>query len=177
MTHPNAVLRFQPARANAWHWPAIVCSMLAIHTLAMIWAVCIARTDPSFRVVKNAYQEGLRLDQHKAEAAASAALGWRVSVDVGEIIGPDGRRTIALHAVDRDGTPLTGTTATLTFFHDALGDAPRVLTLVADEYGVMAGTTDLLRGGFWSFDIRLDRGGQHFIQAINSRYINEARRP
>jgi nitrogen fixation protein FixH len=177
MGNPNAVLVADFARRRWWIWPAIISGMLLLHFVGMMWAIAIAKSDQSFKVVKNAYRDGLQYDQFKAQVAESNRLGWNATIRVGDELDDAGRRELRVRLIDRDGRPLTDVDAVLSFFHEAAGNDTRTVVLSPADAGDFVGRTDLARGGFWTINLQASRGNQHFIQQQVSRYVNPARKP
>jgi nitrogen fixation protein FixH len=175
MGHPDQPSPSDFQRRRWWVWPTLIGVMLIVHFFGMMWAVAIAKADPSFKVVKNAYSEGIRFDEHKALVAASKALGWTVQVNVDDNV-TDGRRPVRVSVVDREGLPITDATVELSLFHDSRGSDTRKIRFDPIDGTAYLGSTDLLRGGFWTFDLSISRGKDHYVDHIASRYVNPVRR-
>lgn len=171
MGHPNPPANLDPRKRRWWIWPAIIVTMLSLHTFGTLYAVSIANRDRSFKVDPDYYRKGLAIDSHKAELAASDKLGWTVSVSA-DLDEASKTRTVAVKLLDKLGQPVTGATIELSFYHHARGSDVRTLTLRdAATPGVYAAHTDLTAVGFWQFDFVITKGNDRFVKTIDAQYV------
>ncbi len=167
-TNPAAI---DPRKRRWWIWPAIVVTMLGLHTFGTLYAVSIANRDRSFKVDPEYYRKGLTLDSRKAELASSEKLGWTVSVSA-DLDAASKTRTVAVKLLDKLGQPVTGATVDLSFYHHARGSDVRTLTLRdSASPGVYTAQTDLVAVGFWQFDFVVTKGADRFVKTIDAQYV------
>ncbi|MFT3787436.1 MAG: FixH family protein [Tepidisphaeraceae bacterium] len=163
-----------PAKKGRWWiWPTIVVSLLVLHTGGMLVAMGIANRDPTFRVEPDYYKEGLTFDQRKAAMAASEKLGWTVSIDLADAVDATRHRPLIVTLLDHEKKPISGATITLRFFRHANGKAARVLTLTDQNDGVYAGSSDLVDGGFWQFDVTVTKDKDTFVKTIDGQWVKD----
>lgn len=171
MTH-TAPRNFERENRRWWIWPAIVVTLLTVHTTGMLFAVSIANRDRSFKVDPDYYRKGLTLDARKAQMATSDKLGWIASVSADRSIHATSARTVAVKLVDREGNAITGATIDISFYHHARGSDVRTLTLKESATpGEYSADTDLAAVGFWQFDLVVKRGSDTFLKTIDAQYV------
>jgi len=94
----------QPPRRSLWPY-AIIASLLGVVAVQAVLVTVATRNAPVLES-ETAYADALDHDAVMQARAASAALGWQVTVDV----MPDG---VVYRVVDRRGLPVRGLSGTL----------------------------------------------------------------
>lgn len=170
MGHPSPS-NLDPRKRRWWIWPAIVVTLLSLHTVGILFAVSIANRDRSFKVDPDYYRKGLTLDARKAQLAASEKLGWTVAVSA-DLDASTKQRVVGVKLLDKAGAPVTGATIDLSFYHHARGNDVRTLKLTdAATPGTYTAPTDLVAVGFWQFDLTVTRGEEKFVKTIDAQYV------
>lgn len=89
-------------------WPLIVAALLIGHAGLIIGAAVIAVQGTGRGVVEDYYAQAVDFDTHKAELAASAKLGWALTITPGSLVDEGGQRLMTAALTDRDGLPIPG---------------------------------------------------------------------
>lgn len=149
-------------------WPLLIAGLLTLHAAGMVTFAVIASSDPSHAVEKDYYRKALHWDEHRAQLAADAALGWKAEVTARP--AQPGLAAVTISLTDRDGRPVTGASAHLEAFHMARGK--RILESGLEETapGVYTATLPMRRDGKWELRLRARRGGDLFT-AVLKRYL------
>ncbi|XAL99334.1 FixH family protein [Phycisphaeraceae bacterium D3-23] len=145
--------------------PAVVFGFLGAHMVFIFTAITLAVGDRSFAVVPDYYQKAVDWDEHKAELAASAALGWQAEVTAGREVSTLGERPLTLDLHDAGGTPITGAQVSATLY--PVARAKQVITVelspVADTPGRYSASPQMCREGTWDLSIRVERAGERYV--------------
>ncbi len=144
-------------------WPGAVVALLGLSvTMGTITMLAATRDPNSFAVVDNYYEKGLQWDEHKAQLERNTALGWQVSIEVGEP-GLLHRRPLIVTLLDRDGSPIVDALIEASTYHHAAANSVETLTLepgeVPGQYQAMA---DITRQGQWQISLQVTAGGEDF---------------
>jgi|LakMenEpi03Aug12_release.lakeMendotaPanAssembly.Ray.scaffolds.fasta_scaffold280367_2 nitrogen fixation protein FixH len=133
---------------------------------AMLWTVAITLTsqDPSHAVLEGYDQRALNWDSWQESQRASAALGWSSKLDVSETAQVDGYRSLILQISNRDGSPLTGATATLRVFHRARAGEAKLIPLKEATPGSYIGDLQAQHAGFWTLELIALKGEQRYLE-------------
>lgn len=112
----------------------------------------------------NPYDSGLAYNQEIAAAKAQAALGW--TVDIGHETGSDAVQ-FNVTVKDRDGAPVTGLDAELSFYFPATRKLDRHIVAAPVANGVYSGAAALSKG-HWVVELDLKRGGERQFRSHNN---------
>lgn len=133
---------------------------------AILWTVAITLTsqDPSHAVLESYDQRALDWDSWQEAQRVSATLGWNSVLEVSSTEEVDGRRNLFLQLANRDGSPLTGATATLRVFHRARAGEAKMVSLEEATPGSYVGDFQAQQSGFWTLELTAFKGGQRYFQ-------------
>ncbi len=139
-------------------WPGMVVALISISLCFAGVTAFVALTDPSFAVEPDYYDKALRWDEQCEQAVRNSELGWRVEIEVSRSPDPLGRREARLTALNADGRPLEGATASVEMFHHARSSQRLSATLAESTPGVFVGSLPIERQGVWEvrFEVRRD---------------------
>ncbi|MEM9419965.1 MAG: FixH family protein [Planctomycetota bacterium] len=146
-------------------WPLIVVALLGGHATLIITAVTFAVGGSGRGVVSDYYTKAVDFDQHKAELAASAELGWTIQLTPGSLVDDRGQRLITATLSDRSGQLISDATIHLRLTR--LADGHLVETQFvpnADRLGAYQIAADCPAPGWYQADLVVERDGQRFIQ-------------
>lgn len=137
-----------------WRWPLFIVALLTIPIAANGYLWYRSASDPTFAVEPDYYKKALAWDQHRADEARSAALGWHVTVAE----GPE----LRLHIADKDGLPVDGAEVTVEALHIArAGLVTRAHLGPAPEHAY-ASSLRLAPPGLWELRVHVTRGQDRF---------------
>jgi nitrogen fixation protein FixH len=142
-------------------WPGMVVGLLCVSLTAAAITVVAAVSDPSFAVEEDYYEKALRWDEHVAQQARNAALGWSVEIAPGQRDAA-GRTSLRVSLRDRAGAPIEGATITATCFHHAHRADAEQLELVPSGPGEYGAPARLDRPGKWGVSLVVLSGGETF---------------
>lgn len=134
-----------------WAWVPVL--LLGSSVAFGAWRVAVILDDPSFAAEDRAYERGLEWDAELERRAASAALGWTVSVQPPPAGGTGG---LSVRVADRAGAPVAGLRGRVEGFHNA---HPRELVeaaLVERAPGEFAAAVIPRLPGLWQWRIALE---------------------
>ncbi len=151
----------QPARR--FTMPLVVAGLLGGHIVFIVVAITLATGDRSFAVVPDYYNKAVDHDQHKAQLAESAALGWQLEIKPASVIDAVGRRELVVVLRDAAGQSISDASVSVTCYHLARANQVQTLTLREVLPGQYAAQSDLGKEGFWNFDLTAVRGEERFI--------------
>jgi len=143
-------------------WPGMVVGLISISLCFAGVTAFVAISDPSFAVEPDYYDKALRWDEHRERAARNSELGWRVAVEVAGVPDPLGRREVRLTALDAEGRPLVGASASVEMFHHARSSNRLGATLAESAPGVFSGALPIVREGIWEVRFEVRRDGEAF---------------
>lgn len=144
--------------------PGLVLGFLGAHMLFIIIAITLAVGDKSFAVVPDYYQKSQAWDTHKAELAASEALGWGVVVEPSREVSLHGERELAVVLHDAGGEPIDGAHVVVTLYHHARAKQVVQLELApTGTPGRYAVTAELRAEGLWDISARITRGDEAYL--------------
>lgn len=146
-------------------WPLIVVGLLAGHATLIITAVTFAVGGSGRGVVSDYYTKAVDFDQHKAELAASAELGWEVKLMPGSLVDEQGQRLITATLSDASGQPMSD--ATINLWLTRLADGRVIETEFlpnAERKGAYQTAADCPAPGWYVADLVVEHDGQRFIQ-------------
>ncbi|HHQ48186.1 MAG TPA: hypothetical protein ENK19_04800 [Acidobacteria bacterium] len=149
-------------------WPLLIAGLLTLHAAGMVTFAVIASSDPSHAVEKDYYQKALHWDEHRAQLAADAALGWQAEATARP--AQPGLAAVTIALTDHDGQPVTGASAHLEAFHMARGKRILESDLEETAPGVYTATLPMRRDGKWELRLRAQRGDDLFT-AVLKRYL------
>jgi hypothetical protein len=171
---PNDSAAPPAARPNRF-WPRLVIGLLAGQLLLTGVAVLIATSDRSFAVEPDYYRQALQWDQHRAQLAHNATLGWHAAADVAADATPSGARRVLITLTDRSGAPLEQARVHVTSFAHARAQDRTESDLLPEPGGRYAIGLPLRRPGLWEFRITVERDGETFT-AVECLDVSAARR-
>ncbi|QDV16212.1 FixH [Gimesia panareensis] len=145
-----------------WKWGGVILGFLGLQILLSGVAVFLATSDPSNVIVEGYYEQALSWDQQRARQAASDALGWKSSIDLGKPQGMLGERLLTIRLVDPAGQPVTGCHLDGEIFHHARGGDVFKLHFQEQDPGNYTAVAKLQRSGLWELSLKTDRDAQHF---------------
>lgn len=139
--------------AALWKWFPVL--LLGATVIFAVWRVALVLNDPSFAADEQAYAHGQAWDAELARRAASADLGWTVSIEPpAASSASDG--TVLLHVRDAAGLPLDGLAGSLIAFHNGRAGDPRAADFAAaGEPGVYRAALPVDRAGLWQWEVSL----------------------
>jgi len=143
-------------------WPGIVIGLLGMSVTLVTVTVVAAVSDPSFVVESDYHDKAMRWDDHVAQQASNAELGWVVSIDLATMPGSE-EPALLVRLVDRRGVPIAGATlAGECFHHAAANDVRGLVFSPRGESGGYVAPVRFNRGGIWDLQLRVDAEGHHF---------------
>ncbi|WP_457653977.1 FixH family protein [Rhodocaloribacter sp.] len=139
-------------------WPLFVVTLLVMGVSVAVGTLVMANSDGGAQVVEDYYRKALDWDAHAAEAAATAALGWRVDLAVTPGTS-EAARILEVAFRDRDGRPVTGLSGTVRAFRPQWTAPVAVAPLAetGDAPGVYRMSLPLTQAGLWDFEITAAR--------------------
>lgn len=139
-------------------WIAAIVALLLGNAVGVA-VLIVASGDPSARVVPDAYQRGLELDQTMAVMQASAELGWRADARLAALDGSHDQ--VAIDLTDGAGAPLTGAHVEVAVRHASRATGA-VAVLQERTPGHYTGAIDPQGHGLHEVDVKARRGPEHF---------------
>ena len=149
-------------------WPRGIAASLGVVVVANMIMLTFALRNPSVRVAEDPYADGLEYDQVMAERAASAALGWKVSLKV----CPHGlsdvcRVELAVH--DRDGRPVAGLTGSVEARRGDTAELDRAAAVAQTEGGGYVANLRLGQPGVYELSVRLEGDAAPWVSRVTAR--------
>lgn len=160
-----------PRRFPRWGW--IVVAALSLHVAGMVVAIYLATADKNFSVVPDYYRRAVDWDKDKARRQASAALGWKLTLQPENRVGRNGERMVSVTLSDRDGKGIEGVIVELRYFHDAHSRERRVVELPLGTDGSLVARLPMPYEGWWSFEVLARRGDTEFVSSERLFVVNE----
>lgn len=143
-------------------WPGFVLALLGMSVTMVTITVVAAVGDPSFAVESDYHDKAIRWDDHVAQQARDAELGWIVAPSLGTMPGSD-EPAMIVRLTDPAGAPISGAVIEGSSFHYAAADRVQTLEFVPlDEPGAYAAPALLDRAGLWDLRLTVDAAGEHF---------------
>ncbi|MFG0242946.1 MAG: FixH family protein [Phycisphaerales bacterium JB054] len=143
-------------------WPGFVLALLGMSVTMVTITVVAAVGDPSFAVESDYHDKAIRWDDHLAQKARDAELGWNVEATLGTMPGSD-ELALVVRLTDRTGAPIAGASIEGSSFHYAAADRVQTLAFVpTSEPGAYAAPALLNRAGLWDLRLTVDAAGEHF---------------
>jgi nitrogen fixation protein FixH len=149
-------------------WPLFVVALLLLGIGSTMTILLAARSDGGAQVIEDYYQKAASWELAAAEQAASAALGWRLEVDVqSDAAGPALRR-VDLRFADRFGVPVAELRGVVRAFRPEraalITESP--LTPVEGVPGLYRQVMLLSAHGLWDLEIAAVRDSSHFFTRV-----------
>jgi nitrogen fixation protein FixH len=170
MSTPFTTILPQQKRAGR-RWIVAVVGLLILQMGLTLYGVGYAiRGGKSAAVEDDYYNKALHWDDHEALVRASAALGWKAQVTVGDAATTEGDHALMIQLNDATGKALEGAQINVAYFHHAAPLDLQQVTLKATGGGMYAASAPLKREGIWEFRITIHRpqdcgcGTDTFIQ-------------
>lgn len=144
-------------RGRIWQarWAFVPVVLLVVSVGGMGAVAAIAADDPSFSLEPDYYQKAVAWDQHQAERAASARLGWKLEAAL-ELEGPTLRLVARVTAAD--GSPLSSARVQAHAFAIARASDLRELVFVERRPGEYTAELGRARPGLWEFRFAVEQG-------------------
>lgn len=144
-------------RRAMWRWTGVIVGMLLLQIGLCAVGISAALRGKGMAVEADYYNKALHWDDQAALARASAELGWKTELTVGDTATTSGERALMLHLVDRAGVPIDNATVAVTFFHHARPMELHPAVLKATGGGMYASSVPLDRRGIWEFRLKIQR--------------------
>lgn len=146
--------------------PSVVLGFLGAHMVFILFAITLAVGDPSFAVVPDYYRKAVGWDEHKAQLAASSALGWQVEVAAARDVEATGERELTLVLHDSDGKPITGALINVSMYHHARAQhVVEAVLLPTGEPGRYTARPVMHRKGLWDISLTITHGELSYYHA------------
>lgn len=142
-------------RRSLWPYGIMVCLGLVI--TGQLYFVAFASQHGPVLESETAYADSLAYDRIMADRAASAALGWRLEVEV----VADG---VLYRIDDREGRPVEGLSGSLRMVRADTAAADAEVAFEEQAPGVYRAPR-VARGGVFRLAARLERGADAFVDA------------
>lgn len=138
-------------------WPGLI--FLFIGTTVLVQGVTLffALGDDSHAVVPDYDAKADAWDEHAADLASSAALGWTVEVVDSQLV--DDGMSLTLQLGDIDGSAHGVYRA----HHNATPNALHADTVQVDEHGEASIFVSGQRPGWWQIELHLQQGDDSFL--------------
>lgn len=144
----------------ATFWKLVPVVLLGSTVAFGAWRVAVVLDDPSFAVEEDYYERGEHWDDEIAARAASAALGWNVTLEAEAVAVGDGGEDRLVLVVGNTEGPVTGLTGEVQAFHNADPAHPREAVVEELGDGRYRFGLDVHRPGLWQWRVVLRRGDQ-----------------
>ncbi|MEM6854454.1 MAG: FixH family protein [Planctomycetota bacterium] len=153
-----------PTKRRRFSWPIIVVTLLGGHATIIITAVTLAVGGTGRGVVPDYYRQAVDFDRHKADLAASAKLGWTVTLTPGSLVDAEGRRVIQATLTDAEGQPIDNAAVQLRLIRLVDGQAVEMnLNAHAQQNGRYEAVAEVPVGGWYQADLLAERGDDRFV--------------
>ena len=146
-------------RRAAWIWPAFVVALLLVPIVAGAVLVVAAAADPSFAVESDYHAKALAWDEHRAQEARNAELGWTLAVTARPSPTRAGELSLSVDLADPSGAPVSGAALRVEAFHLARSASVLAADLREDAPGRFAATLPSDRAGLWELRFEAQRQG------------------
>lgn len=162
-------------RRTRRRWLGIIVGFFVLQ--AMLWSYTLARVsgDPSHAVVEDYDQRAIDWDKHRAQMAASAALGWAAKVDVTPR-GLGGEGGVRVTLTDAAHRPVLAENVVATVFHQAAAARRTEADLEPLAPGVYTARLPIDRPGKWRVRIEARRGEDVF-ETTSTQVVPAAQEP
>lgn len=161
----NPAMPAEKKSKRSFSWPLIVVALLGGHAALIIGAATLAVGGSGRGVVPDYYAQAVDFDAHKADLAASAKLGWTLTLTPGSLIDDQGQRLVSATLVDAQGQPIENASIQLRLIRLVDGQAVQTtLTQNTDRPGTYQGVGDLPAAGWYQADLLAERDGVRFVQ-------------
>jgi hypothetical protein len=145
-------------------WPQIIVGLLGTHATLILMAVSVAIAGPGRGVVPDYYSQAVDYDQHKANQAASAALGWRLKTTPGKLVDDRGQRLLVVTLEEPDGRPIVDADVALRLIRRVDGQTLELRPIDdARTPGRYQAIAPLPRAGVYQADWVVTRGDEKFV--------------
>ncbi|MEM1108574.1 MAG: FixH family protein [Planctomycetota bacterium] len=146
-------------------WPVIVVMLLGGHATLIITAVTMAVGGTGRGVVPDYYQKAIDYDQHKADLATSARLGWQLTLTPGSLVDADGQRIVSATLIDAQGHAVEQAEVHLRFVRLVDGQTvDTVLSAHAKRLGVYEAVVHLPEAGWYQADLLAELETNRFVE-------------
>lgn len=155
----------QTVRRFSW-WALVPVGLLLCMLGGLISMAVIASSDPSFAVEPDYYHKAVHWDDHQAQQAANARLGWKLNLDVQPASANAGNTRLEVDLADARGAPLTRAELQIEAFHNARAAQPFGGTMVETRPGVYSLTLPMRRAGVWEVRLTARHRGERFTDVV-----------
>lgn len=147
-------------------WTGGIIAFFAIQ--AVLWTVAITLTsqDPSHVVLEGYDQRSLNWDSWQETVRASAALGWKAELQIGNTADVMGQRDLTLRLADRSGQAISNAMVELKLFHRARAAEAETLSLQELLPGEYVTSFRPQHAGTWKFEVTTIRGTDQFLDVL-----------
>ncbi len=143
----------------------IIVGLLGGHAVLILSAVTLAVGGTGRGVVPDYYERAVTFDQHKADLAASAELGWQVTIRPGSLVDAEGIRLIVVSLHDAENQPISDAEIALRLTRLADGQVEAMhLHAVEDQPGQYQDVAELPMRGRYTAELLAERDGWRFIE-------------
>ncbi len=145
-------------------WPLAIVGLLAANAAIVAVTVKFAVQGQNGSIEDDYYQKAVHWDEHVAQQARNAALGWHAQITIAPPEGAHAKARAIVRLTDKSGQPIRGAAVKARFFHFAHADeaVTGLLSESAEGYAI-----DLpeIRAGVWNASID--------VSVNNNRFTND----
>lgn len=153
---PTALSENEPSEdASRYLWCGVVMGLLCLQLVGCVFALIMATTSSSMAVIPDYHQKAMQWDAYQAEQAATAALGWKETIDVSGTIDIMENRFITIRIEDTDSNPLDINQMEATIYHHA--DAATLHEVKMEQLapGTFRGKLRIRKAGLWQVETKI----------------------
>lgn len=137
--------------------------LLLMSVSIQVTAAVVASRGNDAEIERDYYERGLNWDEYQKLVAASQRLGWQVTIEPDELLGPGAPVGVLFKVDGPDGSPIEGIEGSVEAFQNAHVDETHHLELEELAPGYYRGTMNPLRTGRWVWRLDLKRGDEVFV--------------
>lgn len=151
-------------------WPAFIIALFAAGVLSTVSMLWIARSDGGAQVIEDYYARAVAWDDTAERRAASAALGWTTTIEIGPLDGADLMRVVVVVVRDSLGGPVEGLTGTVQAFRPQYASVRAEAALVPDpgRPGTYRLRMPLHEQGLWDLHLEARRDSALYLTRIRT---------
>ncbi|MCP3903917.1 MAG: hypothetical protein GY715_09810 [Planctomycetes bacterium] len=156
-------------------WISIIVGILALSVLSYAVLIFAALTDPSFAIEENYEAKAANWNELARERDKSDRLGWTVTLATTP--AERDHRRLELTVTDSHGQPVREATVAVEALHVARAADIERVSLAEEADGVYAVPVRMRRSGIWEFRIRIEQGGDVYVQTHREKLLIPPIRP
>ena len=151
-------------------WPAFIIALFAASALSTVSMLWIARSDGGAQVIEDYYARAVAWDDTAERRAASAALGWTTTVEIGPLDGADLMRSVVVVVRDSLGRPVDGLTGSVQAFRPqyASARAAAALAPAPGRAGAYRLRLPLHEQGLWDLHLEARRDSALYLTRVRT---------